>query len=63
MEKVKLQVTIGGELVRYLEIKAQMMGDKALATAALATLTEGMLRDTPAIAQFLEIKAKAKDTD
>jgi hypothetical protein len=61
--KTKLQVTIGEDLTRYLEQKAQMMGDKPIATAALAALTEAMLRETPAIVQFLEMKKQHDTTD
>jgi hypothetical protein len=61
--KTKLQVTIGEDLANYLEQKAQMMGDKPIATAALAALTEAMLRETPAIVQFLEMKSRTQKSN
>jgi hypothetical protein len=49
---------IGADLTRYLELKAEMMGADALATAAKAVLSEAMLRESPAIARYLEMKSQ-----
>jgi hypothetical protein len=59
-DKTRLQTMIGADLTRYLEIKAEMMGADALATAAKAILSEAMLREYPAIAQYLEIKERTQ---
>ena len=66
--RMKLQVTIGDELETYLELKAQMMGEKTVAAAARAVLTDSMLRDSAAMREYLKLKreifnAEAKQPD
>jgi len=62
MDNTRLQITIGDELARYLEIKAQMMGDKKpIGAAAVAVLTEAMLRESDQILKYLELKERTRN--